>query len=134
MSKSTSMSGDSTRGPPRGAAPRRALCSRAVDAIPEIDVDEARRLHAAGGATFVDVRDPGSHRAAHVPGAVRVDDASLQRFLDATPRERPLVVYCYHGHTSLGGAAFFLDQGFTQVWSMTGGFEAWRGRHPHESA
>jgi thiosulfate sulfurtransferase len=104
-----------------------------VDAIPEIDVDEAHRLHAAGGATFVDVRDPLSHRAAHVPGAVPVDDASLQRFLDATPRERPLVVYCYHGHTSLGGAAYFLDQGFAQVWSMTGGFEAWRGRHPHES-
>lgn len=104
-----------------------------MDAIPEIDVDAARRLHAAGGATFVDVRDPHSHRAARVPGAVPVDDASLQRFLDATPRERPLVVYCYHGHASLGGAAFFLDQGFTQVWSMTGGFEAWRGRHPHES-
>ncbi len=104
-----------------------------MDAIPEISVDEAQRLHAAGGATFVDVRDPLSHRAAHVPGAVPVDDASLQRFLDATPRDRPLVVYCYHGHTSLGGAAYFLEQGFAQVWSMTGGFEAWRGRHPHGS-
>jgi len=103
-----------------------------VDEIPELPVDEAQRLHAAQGATFVDVRDPGSHLAAHVPGAVRVDDANLAEFLRATPRDRPLVVYCYHGHTSLGGAAYFLSQGFTQVWSMTGGFEAWRGRFPHE--
>ena len=116
--------------PPR----RRAGSLGAVDEIPELPVDEAQRLHAAQGAIFVDVRDPGSHLAAHVPGAVRVDDASLAEFLRSTPRDRPLVVYCYHGHTSLGGAAYFLAQGFTQVWSMTGGFEAWRGRFPHESA
>jgi thiosulfate sulfurtransferase len=104
-----------------------------MDSIPELDVEAARRLHEAGGATFVDVRDPGSHHAAHVPGAVRVDDASLGKFLRDTPRDRPLVVYCYHGHSSLGGAAYFLEQGFAQVWSMHGGFEAWRGRFPHEA-
>src|SRR5690349_16573376 len=104
-----------------------------MDAIPELDVEAAQRLQQSGGATFVDVRDAASHRAAHVPGAVRVDDATLQRFLDATPRDRPLVVYCYHGHMSLGGAAYFLEQGFTQVWSLHGGFEAWRGRYPHAS-
>ena len=104
-----------------------------MDTIPELDVEAARRLQETGGATFVDVRDPGSHLAAHVPGAVRVDDASLGKFLRDTPRDRPLVVYCYHGHSSLGGAAYFLEQGFAQVWSMRGGFEAWRGRFPHEA-
>jgi rhodanese-related sulfurtransferase len=34
---------------------------------------------------------------------------------------------------SLGGAAYFLEQGFTDVVSLTGGFEAWRGVHPQES-
>jgi len=102
-----------------------------MDSIPELDVEAAHRLQEAGAATFVDVRDPGSHRAAHVPGAVPVSDSSLAAFLRDTPRDRPLVVYCYHGHTSLGGAAYFLEQGFTQVWSMHGGFEAWRGRFPH---
>ena len=99
--------------------------------IPEIDVEAAHRLQQAGGALFMDVRDPGSHRAAHVPGARHVDDATIEAFLRDTPREQPVVVYCYHGHTSLGGAAYLLEQGFTQVWSMTGGFEAWRGRFPH---
>jgi thiosulfate sulfurtransferase len=104
-----------------------------MDSIPELDVEAAHQLQEAGGATFVDVRDPRSHVAAHVPGAVRVDDASLGKFLKDTPRDRPLVVYCYHGHSSLGGAAYFLEQGFAQVWSMRGGFEAWRGRFPHEA-
>jgi thiosulfate sulfurtransferase len=101
--------------------------------IPEIDVEAARRLHEAGEALFMDVRDSGSHRAAHVPGATNVDDASIEAFLRDTPRDRPVVVYCYHGHTSVGGAAFLLEHGFTRVWSMTGGFEAWRGRFPHEA-
>ena len=75
----------------------------------------------------------GSFGPYRVPGALSVGDATIGAFLRDTPREQPVVVYCYHGHTSLGGAAYLLEHGFRQVWSMTGGFEAWRGRFPHES-
>jgi thiosulfate sulfurtransferase len=43
------------------------------------------------------------------------------------------VVYCYHGHTSLGGAAYLMDQGFTEVYSLIGGFERWRQTEKIES-
>jgi thiosulfate sulfurtransferase len=36
------------------------------------------------------------------------------------------VVYCYHGQTSQGAAAYLLDQGFREVYSVIGGFERWR--------
>ncbi len=104
-----------------------------MDSIPEIDVDAARARLDAGGTLFVDVRDPGSHRAARIPGARHLGDDTLRAFLDATDRTQRVIIYCYHGHTSLGGAAYLIGEGFTNVASMTGGFEAWRGRHPQES-
>jgi len=103
-----------------------------MDTIPEIDASTAAARLAAGDTLFVDVRDPRSFAAAHVRGARHVNDDNLSAFLDGTERSRPLVVYCYHGHSSLGGAAYFLEQGFEQVWSLTGGFEAWRAQYPQE--
>jgi len=104
-----------------------------MDSIPEIDVADAAARVGDGRTLFMDVRDPGSYVAAHIPGAKRVDDSSIQDFLRTTDRDRPVIIYCYHGHSSLGGAAFLLEQGFSEVFSLRGGFESWRGRQPHES-
>ena len=101
--------------------------------IPEIDPDAAAARLAAGEALFMDVRDPGSFAASHIPGAVHVTDATIGEFLATTEKSRPIVVYCYHGNSSLGGAAYLMEHGFEDVCSMSGGFEAWRGRHPEES-
>jgi len=121
----------------RPAPPRRAQARLPPmderHTIPEIDITAAHARLTDGRTLFMDVRDPGSHRAARIPGAQRVDDGTIREFLEATDRDRPIVIYCYHGHTSLGGAAFLLDQGFREVFSLHGGFEAWRGVHPHES-
>lgn len=101
--------------------------------IPEIDTDEARRRLDAGGTLFMDVRDPGSYASAHIPGALHVNDYNIEAFVEETARDKAIVVYCYHGNSSRGGTAYLLDNGFTNVCSMSGGFEAWRGKHPHEA-
>ncbi len=100
--------------------------------IQEISAEDAKRLLDQDEATFVDVRDPGSYSAAHVPGALNLLDSTVEAFVTGTPKDRTLVVYCFHGHSSLGGAAYFMDQGFKTVFSMTGGFESWRGTYPQE--
>ncbi len=105
-----------------------------MHSVPEIDPDSAKRRLDAGDATFVDVRDPDSYRAARIPGAVHVTDETLETFLDETDRGRAVIVYCYHGNSSVGGAAFFLEQGFKEVYSMSGGFEAWRGVYDQETS
>lgn len=93
--------------------------------LPEIDVPQAKLLLEAGTATFVDVRDPHSFKASHVPGAIHVDDDNVRHFVASADKDTTMVVYCYHGHNSLGAAAFFLDQGFATVSSLSGGFTAW---------
>lgn len=94
--------------------------------VPELTVEEAAERLRAGTAVFVDVRDPMSYDEAHVPGAVRVNDDNLETFVSTADKSRPLIVYCYHGFSSMGGAAYFLENGFAEVYSMTGGFEEWR--------
>jgi thiosulfate sulfurtransferase len=70
----------------------------------------------------------------HVPGAVQLNDGNVQEFLQNTAKEQPVVVYCYHGNSSLGATAFLMENGFTNVASMSGGFEAWRPVYEHEPA
>ncbi len=96
-----------------------------MDTIPEVDIATAKTL-LAEGAIFMDVRDPASYSAAHVPGARHVNDHNVMQFVNETDPDAKVVIYCYHGHSSLGGAAFLMEQGFSDVASMTGGFEAWR--------
>lgn len=100
--------------------------------IPEIDTDAAAAHLEAGDALFMDVRDGGSYAASHIPGALHVNDDTIAEFLEETDRAQKVIVYCYHGNASRGGTAYLLSNGFTDVASMSGGFEAWRGRHPEE--
>jgi len=96
-----------------------------MDDVKEITVEKAREL-INSGAVVVDVRDPASFEAAHVPNAHYLSDANIEKFVANTDKSKPIVVYCYHGHTSLGGAAYLMDQGFKEVYSLIGGFERWR--------
>jgi thiosulfate sulfurtransferase len=100
--------------------------------IPQIEIHEAKQKLDEKSSVFVDIRDPGSYRQAHVPGAIHLSDGNLQEFLQNTAKDQAVVVYCYHGNSSLGATAFLIENGFTNVASMSGGFEAWRPVYEHE--
>ncbi len=40
--------------------------------------------------------------------------------------DTPVIVCCYHGISSQQAAQFLIHQGFEEVYSLDGGFEAWR--------
>ena len=94
--------------------------------INEIDVQKVKEMGKNGSATIVDIRDSASFQAGHIPNAIHLNDDTVQQFISNTDKEKPLVVYCYHGISSQGAADYFSEQGFKEVSSMTGGFEGWR--------
>ncbi|GJL78995.1 MAG: thiosulfate sulfurtransferase GlpE [Nitrospinaceae bacterium] len=98
----------------------------------EIDIHKVKEMVDQKSAHIVDIRDPGSYSSGHIPSAVPVNDDTVKEFTENTDKEKPLVVCCYHGISSQGAAAYFAEQGFREVYSMTGGFEAWRGVYPAE--
>jgi len=100
--------------------------------IPEISPADAKKQHRRGTALFLDIRDPGSYAAGHIPGALSLSDANVRQVVGATDKAQRIIIYCYHGNSSRGATAFFLEQGFESVSSMQGGFEHWRGAYPDD--
>ncbi len=98
----------------------------------EIDIRRVKEMVDNKTANVVDIRDPGSYQSGHLPDAVAVNDGNVQQYTEAADKEKPLIVYCYHGISSQGAAAYFKEQGFKEVYSMTGGYEAWRSAYANE--
>ena len=86
------------------------------------------------GSKIVDMREPHSYASLPVAGAQRLDNQNIHDFIAAADLDAPLLVFCYHGHSSQSAAAFLAGQGFSQVYSVDGGFENWRTRYPDETA
>lgn len=80
--------------------------------------------------TLVDIRDPASYAQGRIPGSRHLDNDGVPALFAEAPRERPLVVVCYHGNSSQQAAAWLAGQGFDEVYSLDGGFTEWRQRLP----
>jgi thiosulfate sulfurtransferase len=53
----------------------------------------------------------------------------MDEFLAVADKAKPLIVYCYHGNSSQGAANYFDGLGFKEVYSVDGGYEAWRSKY-----
>ena len=98
--------------------------------IKEIDVHQVKELEDKDSATIVDIRDLASFQAGHIPNAIHLSDSTVEQFIIDTDKNKPLVVYCYHGISSQGAAAYFSEKGFKEASSMIGGFEGWLSAFP----
>jgi len=98
-----------------------------MDTFKRISVQEAHEIMSTGNAvTIVDVRDPNAYAQGHIDHAQIINDDNIEDFLTKTDKEKPLICYCYHGISSQRAALYFTDQGFSQVYSIDGGWEEWK--------
>lgn len=97
-------------------------------AFKRIGIAEARRLIEGRECELLilDVRDQRSYAAGHIPAAQSVSEADIYRLVTSQPKQRPVLIYCYHGNASQTYAQTFVDFGFEEVFSLDGGFEHWR--------
>lgn len=95
----------------------------------QIDCQEAAELIARNQPLILDVREAGAYQSAHIDGAIHLTMQALQDFVETTDTHRPVLVYCYHGITSQSVAEHLFEQGFTEVYSLVGGFEKWTQYH-----
>ena len=91
----------------------------------EIAAQKVQEMQEEDAVNVVDIRDPGSFSAGHIPNAVSLNDGNVKEYIEKTDKEKPLVVCCYHGNSSRGAAEYLSQNGFKEVYSMTGGFDAW---------
>lgn len=91
-----------------------------------IGVAAARELMSSGQALVLDMRDPASYDGGHIDGAEHVTEANIFNYLSGTPKNKPVLIYCYHGNASQVYAKTFADFRFTKVYSLDGGYEGWK--------
>ena len=101
--------------------------------ISRIDIHEAKDMIDAGQASIVDIRDAASFQEAHIEGAVLLNDENVNDFIEKVDKNKPLICYCYHGHSSQSAAQYFHLNGFAKVYSIDGGLEEWRSAYPVRS-
>jgi molybdopterin/thiamine biosynthesis adenylyltransferase/rhodanese-related sulfurtransferase len=96
--------------------------------IKEVTPQEVDALP-AGDATIVDVREASEWEQGHLPGARHVSKSYIEQQIEAAApdRDAPVILYCAGGVRSLFAAQTLTEMGYTNVASMSGGFQGWKG-------
>jgi monothiol glutaredoxin len=93
--------------------------------IQSMSVQELKNRLAAGSVTLIDTR-PAQGRAIAAPlPQARILEEEGYTALANLPKDTPLAFMCHHGVSSRGVAERFAAHGFTQVYSVDGGIDAW---------
>ena len=103
------------------------LLSEARAQIREVTPQDVAGLP-EGAATVIDVREDSEWEQGHLPGAVHISKSYVEQQIEGTvpDRDAPVVLYCAGGVRSLFAAQTLEQLGYTNVASMSGGFQQWK--------
>ena len=73
---------------------------------------------------LLDIRTPEERAIAAIPNAILMNESEAAR-IEALPRNTKLVLHCHHGGRSMQAAEQFVSLGFSQVFNVVGGIDAW---------
>ena len=73
---------------------------------------------------LIDVREPWEFALGHLPGAVNIPMQTIPNRQNEI-EDGPVVTICHHGMRSYQVALFLGNAGFTDLYNLTGGVDAW---------
>jgi rhodanese-related sulfurtransferase len=103
------------------------MVDKARPGVPELSISEAReRLARNPQAVFMDVREDDEWSKGHAAEAVHLGKGVLERDIERMfpEKDREIIMYCGGGYRSIMTAAAAREMGYTNVFSLTGGFKA----------
>lgn len=80
------------------------------------------------GATLIDVREDNEYAAGHAANAEHMGRGIIERDIRTKHPDKgeELILYCGGGFRSALAAVNLQKMGYTNVWSMAGGWSAWK--------
>jgi rhodanese-related sulfurtransferase len=96
--------------------------------VREVSVTETQaRLQQNPQAKLIDVREDNEWKAAHATGAMHLGKGIIERDIEsaAPDKNTELILYCGGGYRSALAADTLQKMGYTNVFSMAGGWKAW---------
>jgi sulfur-carrier protein adenylyltransferase/sulfurtransferase len=108
----------------------KSLLDEARASIKQVGAEEARDLMKNSGAVVVDVRESDEWRQGHIPEAIFIPRGFLElRVEDKVPdRKAPVILQCASGTRSLLAARTLREMGYEKLYSLNGGFNAWKDK------
>ncbi|HYX30715.1 MAG TPA: rhodanese-like domain-containing protein [Pyrinomonadaceae bacterium] len=105
------------------------LVNDAKSRIKEVTVSGTRdRMKENPNAKLIDVREDNEWDAAHASGAIHLGKGIIERDIETTVPDKSteLILYCGGGYRSALAADVLQQMGYTNVFSMAGGWKAWK--------
>lgn len=105
------------------------LVADAKSRIRELSVAETRqRLSANPAAMLIDVREDNEWDKSHAAGAQHLSKGIIERDIEIKipDHSTELILYCGGGYRSALSAETLQRMGYSNVFSMAGGWKAWR--------
>lgn len=98
----------------------------AMSNVREVSVAETQK-RLANGALLIDVREDSEWGMGYAAGAKHMGRGIIERDIVQTFSEKDteLILYCGGGYRSALAADNLQKMGYTNVWSMAGGWSAW---------
>jgi rhodanese-related sulfurtransferase len=96
--------------------------------IKELTIDDVRRKQEKGERfALIDVREDHEWAKGHLPGAVHLGKGIIERDVEAkfSDTAAELILYCGGGFRSALAADNLQKMGYTNVYSMDGGYRGW---------
>lgn len=105
------------------------LVQQAKKKVRCIELAEAKALIKAGNIALLDVREKVENDAGHIEGSEHISRGVLEMRIENNPvfkdKGAAILVYCKSGGRSALAAATLQDMGYSNIYSLEGGFDAW---------
>ena len=104
------------------------IVNDAKSRIREVTVAESQqRMRESKDVKLIDVREDNEWDAAHAAGAIHLGKGIIERDIETTVPDKnaELILYCGGGYRSALAADVLQSMGYTNVFSMAGGWKAW---------
>ncbi len=95
--------------------------------VKQMTVEELKQRIDSGGVTLIDVRPPEARAKAVLPMATALKDVG-EASLAKLPKDTPIAFICHTGRSSQTVAQQFAAHGFSEVYNVEGGIDAWSVR------
>lgn len=97
----------------------------------DVDVEGAKKMIADNNDLIIlDVRTPEETDLGIIPNAIIIDYYAddFDEKVGILNKNKPYLVYCRSGGRSVGASNKMIEQGFTDITNLLGGYNAWSGQ------
>lgn len=97
--------------------------------VPAVTVEELRdMIQSPTPPVVIDVREQREFDLCRIPTSKLIPLGELPQHLAEIPKDKTVVLHCHHGGRSGRATAYLMQQGYANVYNLTGGIHAWSER------